>query len=101
MAESKVKRKRPKAATPEEQQSRCEAMALDIAEKRLADGTASSQIITHFIKQASLREQKEIEKLELEKELLKSKREAIEDQKEIKKMYAEAIEAMRVYSGSL
>ena len=101
MKESSTKKSRGRAASPEEQQSRCEAMALNIAEQRLADGTASSQMVCHFLKQSSLREKKEIEKLEYEKELLAAKKQSFEDMKQTKALYEDAIKAMRVYSGSL
>lgn len=74
------------------------ALATDLAEKRLREGTASSQEIVHFLKLGSERERLEREKLLSENKLLKAKTESIESSQEIKELYAEAIKAMKGYS---
>lgn len=75
------------------------SLAMDCAEQQLLDGTASSQVITHFLKLGTDRERLEREKLEKENELLRAKTEAIESGEEMKGLYEEAIKAMRNYAG--
>lgn len=75
------------------------SLALDIAEQRLLDGTASSQLVTAVLKRKSTeREQLEMEILGRKRDLLTAQKESIESAKRIEEMYAEAIEAMRRYS---
>ena len=75
------------------------ALAVDLAEKQLRDGTASSQIITHYLKLASVEKQLEMEILREQKKLITAKTEDIESRKEIKALYQDALKAMRTYSG--
>ena len=75
------------------------SLAVDLAEQQLLDGTASAQVITHFLKLATTREQLEKEKLERENELLRAKTEALESTKHVEELYANALNAMRNYSG--
>lgn len=72
---------------------------MDSAEQQLRDGTASSQMITHFLKLATTREQLEKEKLEREGQLLAARVEALEGQQRSEEMYAKALDAMRSYAG--
>ena len=95
---STTKRGRP-ALTPEAREGQLVALAVDLAEKQLREGTASSQVITHYLKLATVRENLERERLIEENKLLRAKTKAIEDQKEYKELVAEAIAAMRDYSG--
>ena len=74
-------------------------MAVGLAEQQLREGTASSQVITHYLKLASTRESLEKEKLRRENDLLRAKVDAIESEKRSEELYAQAIEAMRRYSG--
>lgn len=85
--------------TPEARENQMISLAVDLAEQQLRDGTASSQVITHFLKLATVREKLERERLEEENRLLKAKTKAIESAEEIKTLYEEAIVAMRRYSG--
>lgn len=91
-------RRRP-ATTPEARENQLISLAVDLAEQQLKDGTASSQVITHYLKASSSREKLEQERLRNENILLKAKAEAIASQKRIEEMYAEALGAMRSYSG--
>lgn len=95
MAKTKV---RP-ALTPEARENQMISLAMNLAEKRLLEGTASSQEITHFLKLGTSKAELEKEKLKAENELLKVKAEAYQSAKEVEAMYAEAITAMRGYSG--
>lgn len=75
------------------------ALAYDLVEKRMREGTATSQETTHFLKLGSPREQLERERLRHENELLRVKMEAIESQKVVEELYREALTAMRTYAG--
>lgn len=97
-ATDKVKRGRP-GLTPEAREGQMVALAIDLAEEQLRNGTASSQVITHFLKLGSTREKLERERLERENELLKAKAKALESQEKTEQLYREAIEAMKRYSG--
>lgn len=85
--------------TPEAKENQMISFAMDLAEKQLRDGTASSQVITHFLKLGSIREKMERQRLEEENKLLRAKTEAIEGSKESKALYEDAIRAFRKYSG--
>lgn len=89
------------AETPEGRENQMIAYAVNLAEKQLREGTASSQVITHYLKLASSKEKLEKEKLELEKELLMAKTEALQSTKRVEELYTKAIKAMSVYSGNL
>lgn len=92
------KRSRP-ALTPEARENQMISLAVELAEQQLRDGTASSQVITHYLKLGSMKERQEREKMEEEIKLLKAKTEAIESAKHIEELYADAIKAMQSYSG--
>ena len=89
----------PTPVTEEEAEKLGVSLATKLALKQLQDGTASSQIITHFLKVGSLKEQAELEKTMHEIELLKAKKQAIESQEEQDKKYQEVIKAIAAYSG--
>ncbi len=96
---SESSRKMRPALTPEARENQLISLAVDLAEKQLMEGTASSQVITHYLKLATTREKLENEKKMKEMELLQAKTEAIESSKRIEAMYTEALNAMRSYSG--
>lgn len=89
----------PPARSEEEAEKRAEGFAMDLALKQLREGTASSQIITHFLKLGSPQAQAELEKTRHEIELLKAKKKAIESSEEQEKKYQEVIKAIASYSG--
>lgn len=91
-------RKGPPDRTPEERQETLIGLAMDRAEEQLRDGTASSQVITHFLKLGTARELLEAEKLRHETALLRAKTEQVKAEKTTQELYAKAIEAMRRYS---
>lgn len=93
-----AKTKRP-ALTPEAREKQMVAYAVDLAEKQLLEGTASSQVITHYLKIGSMREKLERERLEEENKLLRAKTEALQSQKRVEELYVNALNAMRRYSG--
>lgn len=88
------------ALTPEARENQLISLATDLAEKQLLEGTASSQVITHYLKLGSTKEKIEKEILEKQKELISAKTEAIQSAKRIESLYADAISAMRKYSGN-
>ena len=92
------KKVRP-ALTPEARENQLISLAVDLAEQQLRDGTASSQVITHYLKLGTTRERLEKELLEREVELKKAKTESIQSAERIEKLYSEAITAMRNYGG--
>jgi hypothetical protein len=87
------------ATTPESRENKLVAKAARLAEQQIDDGTASAQVITHFLKLGSSREVLEQERLRHENELLKVKREAYASQQRVEELYVNAISAMRAYSG--
>lgn len=89
------------ATTPEGRENELVSIANDLAEEQLRDGTASSQVITHFLKLGSTRERLEQQRLEHENELTRVRIEAIESQKRVEELYLEALQAMRSYSGDV
>lgn len=96
---SSSKQKMRPALTPEARENQMIALAMDRAEEQLRDGTASSQVITHFLKLATRKEQIEREILEKQKELIVAKTESLQSAKKIEELYTNAITAMRNYSG--
>ena len=92
------KKMRP-ALTPEAREKQLVSLAVDLAEQQLREGTASSQVITHYLKIGSTKEKYEIERLKEENKLLKAKTEQIQSMRNIEELYKDAIAAMRNYSG--
>ena len=92
------KRLRP-ALTPEAREQQLISLAVDLAEQQLLDGTASSQVLTHYLKLGSLREKLERERLEEENKLLRAKVDAIKSAEKQEELYAQALRAMSRYSG--
>lgn len=91
---------RPSSArTPEAREDELAAAAYDLAEEQIRSGTASSQVITHFLKAGSRRERMEQMRMEHEIALMEVKKEQLEGQKRVEELYLSALEAMRSYSG--
>lgn len=95
----KPKRMRAPAITVEAREKQLISLAVDLAERQLSEGTASSQVITHYLKLGSTKEKLEKEKLEKENELLRAKTEALQSTKKVEELYLNALNAMRSYSG--
>lgn len=93
-------RKRPPATTPESRENQMIALAMDVVEERLRNGTASSQETTHFLKLGSIKEKRELALLEQELELKKAKTEAIQSAKRVEELYSKALKAMKSYTGA-
>lgn len=76
------------------------ALAINLAEKQLRDGTASPSVINHYLKMGSAREVMEREILEKQSKLIEAKAQNIVKDKENEEMAKAALEAMQRYSGS-
>lgn len=86
--------------TPEARENQMIALAINLAEKQLLEGTASSQVITHYLKLGTTKERIEKEILEKQKELISAKTEALKESKATTEMYQKALKAMQRYSGN-
>lgn len=91
--------KRRAASTPEAREQQLIALAVDLAEKQLTEGTASSQVISHFLKLGSMRAQVEKELLEKQRDLAAAKAESIKSGARMEELYLNAVNAMKSYSG--
>lgn len=87
------------ALTPEARQNQLIALATDLVEKRLIEGTASSQETTHFLKLATQEAKLKVKILEKQEELISAKTESIKSSQRTEELYRDAIIAMRKYSG--
>ena len=87
------------ALTPEARENQMISLAEALAEKQLLEGTASSQVITHYLKLGTSKERLEKEKLEKETALLRAKVEAIKSQQRSEELYSRVISAMKKYGG--
>ena len=87
------------AITFEGRENQLIALAVDCVEQRMRNGTASAQEYIHYLKLASTKERLEKEKLELELELVRAKTEALQAAQRNEQLYAEAIEAFKLYTG--
>lgn len=85
--------------TPEAEENQCIAMAYALAKQRLADGTASSQEVTHFLKMGSNKARLENERLVEENKLLRARTEQIEHESDKGELYAEVLKALKMYQG--
>ena len=97
IVEGSMQRQTP-AITPEGREDQMIAYAINLAEEQLRNGTASSQVITHYLKLGSMKERQERQKLEEEIKLLKAKTEAIKSEQERNDLYGKVIDAIRTYT---
>lgn len=88
------------AVTPEARENQLIALAVDLAEKQLLDGTASNQVIVHYLRLGSTKERLEKKMLEKKTDLISAQTEAMQSAKKVEELYSEALSAMRLYSGS-
>lgn len=88
------------ALSPEARENQLISLAYDEVERRIRDGTATSQELVHFLKLGSSRDRIEKEILSHQNELIQAKTEALQSAKHIEELYSNAIEAMRSYTGS-
>ena len=98
---SKCERKIRPALTPEARENQMIALAVDLAEKQLLEGTASSQVITHYLTLGTTKVKLEREILEKQKALIEAKTENLQSAKRIEELYKNALDAMKNYSGHM
>ncbi|GHU53532.1 hypothetical protein AGMMS49975_11830 [Clostridia bacterium] len=91
--------KRRPALSMETREQQLISLAVDLAEKQLLDGTASAQVISHYLKMGSTKERIEKDILEKQKELITAKTQALQSARNVEELYANAINAIRNYSG--
>jgi EAL domain-containing protein (putative c-di-GMP-specific phosphodiesterase class I) len=96
---SEALRKMRPAMTPEARENQLVSLAVDLAEKQLMEGTASAQVITHYLKLGSSKERIEQEILEKQKDLIDAKTQALRSAQRIEELYTDALAAMQRYSG--
>lgn len=99
ISSSKTSRKMRPALSPEARENQLVSLAVDLAEKQLLEGTASSQVITHYLKIGSTRERLEKEIMEKQMKLIDAKAKSLDSNDELKELYKNALVAMRNYSG--
>lgn len=97
-ASEPVKRGRP-AISPDGRENQLINLAMDLAEEQLRNGSASSQVISHFLKLGSSIAKMQEEKYRYETELVKAKTKSLESSERSEKLYEEVITAMKRYSG--
>lgn len=93
------KPRRPPATTPQARENQMISLAVELAERQMNQGTASAQVITHYLKLGTAKESLERKKLENENALLKARVENIASAAQSSEMYTQALNAMRAYSG--
>lgn len=91
--------RRPPATTPEGRENQLISLSYDLAEKRLREGTASAQEVTHFLKLGSSREKLEQERLKHENQLTQAKIESLAAAERVEELYKQALGAMSAYQG--
>lgn len=101
MAAKSSKKKIIPATTPEGMENQLIAASMNLAAQRILDGTASNQLLIHFLKLGSTREKYEKEKLKKELNLMDAKTENLESQRHSEDLYQNAIDAMRKYQGNV
>lgn len=93
------KQKRSRSRTPKGKENYLISLAIEMVEEQLLNGTASSQVLTHFLKLATTKEKLENEKLRSDLRVAEAKIKAIQSADEIKELYNKALQAMNRYSG--
>lgn len=94
-----AKRQQVPAKNPEARENQLINLAINETEKRLRNGTASSQILTVLLKLATTKTQLEIEKLRSDISLQKAKEQEIKDKESNRDLFTKALDAFRSYKG--
>lgn len=92
-------KKRPAAVTPEQRNNQLIAMSYDAAEKMIVSGKGTSQLLVHFLKQGTARDELEKTKLELEAQLLRARTDQVAASEDVRGLMSEVISAMKEYKG--
>lgn len=96
---TKSERRFRPALNPDSRENQLISLAMDVAEQQMRDGTASPQLIAHFLKLGSSENRFKMRKLQREIDLLEAKKESLESSQRIEEMYAKAMDAMKSYRG--
>ena len=99
--ERKVRKKSPPVSSSQARENQIINLAYKEAEKRIRDGSATSQLLTFFLKLGTIREKMELEKIKSDLKLTEAKIKQIDEQKDIKELYEKAIEAQKRYRGNM
>ncbi len=99
--ENEPRRRRPPAKTPEAREQQLISAAVDLAEQQLLSGTASAQVITHYLKLATQREKAEVARIENDNRLTSAKIEQLASVARQEELYEKALAAMKTYSGQI
>ena len=95
----RVSKTTPPATTPDGREKQMIALAVDLAEKQLREGTASAQVITHYLKLGSSREKLEQKAMEEKVKLDAAKIDALQSTKRSEELFDKAIKALGIYRG--
>lgn len=87
------------ARTLEDRENEMISLAVDAAEEQLRNGTASAQVIVHYLKLGTQREQLEKEELKRKIELLEAKTEMVKSSKMDEEYYNKIISVIKSYQG--
>lgn len=96
---SSRKRTRRRALSPEAREQQLISLAMDVAEEQMENRTASAQVITHYLKLGTIKEQKELAKTEAEIALMKAKIASLEREERIEELFKSALDSFKIYSG--
>lgn len=89
----------PTARSPEMREQQMISLATDLVERQIREGTASAQVLVHYLKLATRKEELELKNLEARSELLKAQVDAQASAQRTEELYKQALKAMRVYAG--
>ena len=93
------KTRSPPGKTRASREKQLVSLAIDLAEEQLRSGTATAQVLTHFLRLATVKSKLELEKIRRESALLLAKRDALDSVQRIEILYKNALDAMRSYRG--
>lgn len=99
-SETRISQPLPRAKSAQERENQMIALAVDRAEEQIRNGTASSQVLVHYLRLATTREKLEQEKLKRENAMLEAKTKAYENAEDVKRLMEEALRAFSAYSGT-
>lgn len=92
-------RSTPPPTTVEQEERECINLAVELAKKQLREGTATSQVITHYLDMASPLTKERARRVQLENELIEAKIGRLKAEEDYQRIAADAIAAFKEYSG--
>lgn len=97
VSSSKSTRKTRPSLNPDARENLLISLATDVAEEQLRNGTASAQVIVHYLKLGSAKARLEKQLLAEQVDLVKAKTNAYKASEHADEMYEKAISAMKSY----